>query len=481
MYIELTAKQFCGGLIALAAIGAVLFFVDLGNPAFLDYDEAQYAQVINDTQDAGNRLSLVRLGVPWFDKPPLYFWLAMGSGTWFESDEFAYRLPSAMIGLIGVLLTVAIARYFVGRTPLALVSGAALMTTGAYLQAARQLRLDVPVAVTLLFSFYCFLRGDKDSRWYLLWGPSIALAVLLKSAVGVLGLLFVLVWAVGHRNFSFLKSGHFWWGAFLGGVVLVPWYAYQTVQFGMLFWNEHVFRHVVDRFSANILGGNTTNWVYLQFGVWDMLPWSTAFVIGYTSLFFARGQSTEKRDIVVLGAIACSVFALFALGKTKLFYYLVPAMPFVALVSVLSVAYLLKQRPRLQIAALTALLVIGSVTAINIGFSREEGLATVAARAEEERAAGALIKEQGKTGAIRALMYPHWDSLIYYSGGLRVVELRGQEIADEPFPLVLPTALYDKKPFAPETASRFKLGYKGQQLVLLFFTPTGFPLRSGSI
>ncbi len=471
MYRELTIKQFGVGIMGLVSVGLFLFFFDLGKPAFLDYDEAQYAQVIKDTIESGDYLSLERLGVPWFDKPPLYFWLAMVTGSVFEDAELAYRIPSALFGLLGVLLTVAIARHVVGRNLLALAAGGALLTTGAYLQAARQVRLDVPIATTLLFSFYCFLRGTKDSRWYVLWGPGIALAVLLKSAVGTLGLLFVGVWAVGRRDFSFLRAKHFWYGAFLGLVLLVPWYAYETARHGMIFWNEHIFRHVFDRFNANILGGSASNWVYVRFGLEDMAPWTTVFLFGFVALFFNRDRSEERTKILTLGAIAAVVFAIFAMGKTKLFYYLVPAMPFVALFALLSVAHLLKNRPRLQVASVVVLLLGGLGNTGYVGFSLADSLSGVAARAEEERAVGTLIKEQGNTDSIRALMYPHWDTLIYYSGGLRVVELQEKESSTKPFGLVLPTFLYEKKPFSKETASKFTLAYKGQHIVLLYFSP----------
>jgi 4-amino-4-deoxy-L-arabinose transferase-like glycosyltransferase len=90
-------------LIALASF-LVLFHLNRG--AFWDYDEASYAEVIQDTEAAGSLLTLYHFKTPWIDKPPLYFWSAMLTERLFTSKELAYRLPSALSGIASIILVV---------------------------------------------------------------------------------------------------------------------------------------------------------------------------------------------------------------------------------------------------------------------------------------------------------------------------------------------------------------------------------------
>ena len=60
----------------------------------IDYDEATYAKVVVDTIKSGDVSTFTLSGHLWFEKPPLYLWLAIGSVNLFGAHEFAFRVPS---------------------------------------------------------------------------------------------------------------------------------------------------------------------------------------------------------------------------------------------------------------------------------------------------------------------------------------------------------------------------------------------------
>ena len=231
-----------------------LFLFQLGSHAFIDYDELTYAQVIDNTLQSGTVLTLSRHRSPWFDKPPLYYWSAMAAGNLFENKEIAYRLPSALTGILSVVLVMLIAFELTESYVAAIIAGAILCTSPLFLEAGRQLRLDVPVTAAILFAVYSFIRGLKDPRWYMGVGVGIALGILTKSVIGLFPLGFIFFWAVVHRSSGFLKSAYFWIGMALMLAIAAPWHIYLSILYGRAFWNTYLFTTVINRAAKNVLG-----------------------------------------------------------------------------------------------------------------------------------------------------------------------------------------------------------------------------------
>ena len=85
--------------VALIAIATIFLTYDITRP-LVDWDEATYAKVVVDTLKTGDPTTLQLSGNNWFDKPPLYFWMAMGSVKVFGATEFAFRLPIIALSLL---------------------------------------------------------------------------------------------------------------------------------------------------------------------------------------------------------------------------------------------------------------------------------------------------------------------------------------------------------------------------------------------
>src|SRR5579884_651368 len=91
------------GLQILSFIGAALilaayvFFLFYGLAAFglLGADEPRYAQVAREMLARHDWISPVLNGVPWLEKPVLYYWGAMLAYKIFGVSDWAARLPVA--------------------------------------------------------------------------------------------------------------------------------------------------------------------------------------------------------------------------------------------------------------------------------------------------------------------------------------------------------------------------------------------------
>jgi 4-amino-4-deoxy-L-arabinose transferase-like glycosyltransferase len=70
--------------------------IDLRAFGLTDLDEGFYASVAWEMRHSGDWRTPTFLGEPWFEKPPLLYWLMVGSMRVFGENEFALRLPSAL-------------------------------------------------------------------------------------------------------------------------------------------------------------------------------------------------------------------------------------------------------------------------------------------------------------------------------------------------------------------------------------------------
>jgi 4-amino-4-deoxy-L-arabinose transferase-like glycosyltransferase len=87
----------------LLALSAPVLFVKLGMP-FLDPDEGLYATIVQEMVSRGDWVMPHANGLPYLEKPPLYFWLTSLTFGLFGASEWATRLWSALAALGTVIL-----------------------------------------------------------------------------------------------------------------------------------------------------------------------------------------------------------------------------------------------------------------------------------------------------------------------------------------------------------------------------------------
>src|SRR3990167_2932792 len=87
-----------------------LYFYNLGGSSLIDFDEAWYAEIARNIIVRSDPFVLLFNGERYLDHPPTGFVLMAGSFTIFGLNEFAARLPSAILGF-GTLIIV----YLIGK------------------------------------------------------------------------------------------------------------------------------------------------------------------------------------------------------------------------------------------------------------------------------------------------------------------------------------------------------------------------------
>ncbi len=164
--------------LAVTALAGFLRFWHLGTPRVFAFDETYYAKDawslwhhgyarnwVEDANDkilAGAPVGEQQTGaVSFVVHPELGKWLIGAGEQLFGMDPFGWRVASAVVGTLMVLVMVRLARRLTGSTLLGCVAGLLLCVDGMHLVLSRMALLDVFAAFFLLCAVSC-LVVDRD-------------------------------------------------------------------------------------------------------------------------------------------------------------------------------------------------------------------------------------------------------------------------------------------------------------------------------
>jgi len=313
--------------------------IDLRAFGLTDLDEGFYASVAWAMRQSGDWRTPTFLGEPWFEKPPLLYWLMLGSMRAFGENEFALRLPSALMYALTIVL---LAWWGNRRLGQGAGSWAALLFALAPLSLilARLAITDMALAFFLTVAVIALWEA-RGLGWSLIGGVALGLAFLTKGpfGLGLVGLLYV--W---NARTLCAQGVRFRWVLLALVVALLtalPWYFGVYLQHGGAFFNEFVVKQNLLRFA----GGDTAHSVlpliqrgdvggvfagvavYLLFYV--VVLWLGGLsMVGWTGVLWAREDDPLR---LYLRRWAWLVFGLFTLSFTKLPAYIFPMFPALAL------------------------------------------------------------------------------------------------------------------------------------------------------
>src|SRR5579883_3437152 len=168
---ELNAKPgatstFAREVVLLLGFCGFLFFYGLGQFGLVGADEPRYAQVAREMLARRDWITPTLGGAPWLEKPPLYYWQAMGAFWVFGVRDWAARLPSAFdasLLVVGVYL-------FLWRLRPGFHLDGALMTASAagIVGFAHSASTDTPLAAMFSLAMLCWYAWRETRRKLLL-------------------------------------------------------------------------------------------------------------------------------------------------------------------------------------------------------------------------------------------------------------------------------------------------------------------------
>ena len=316
-------------LALLLIVSAPFLFVKLGMP-FLDPDEGLYATIALEMVRGGDWVLPHANGLPYLEKPPLYFWLTSLTFLVIGPSELATRLWSALATLGTVILTWRIGRRLHGARA-GLLAGLVMATLVGNALYVRKASTDQLFVFCLTLAMYGFLRDadrpDRGRARFLLFYLGVALGVLAKWLIGlfhvlIVGLAMGVVRRLSWRDLNLAR------GAALTAVVAVPWHALvawrSPTLFGVYLLDAHLLRFLnARRYVEADVPISTLGFLAASF-VWAF-PWSV-----FTLARAAPEPDNRRRwrPLIVLWLLV--VVGLFALSRFKHEYYALPAFPALA-------------------------------------------------------------------------------------------------------------------------------------------------------
>lgn len=234
------------------------YFVGLGHVHLFDWDEINFAETAREMIESGDYLRVQINYLPFWEKPPFFFWLQVGAMKLFGVNEFAARFPNALFGFL-YLWTF----YKIGKLHFNARFGIlwALLYFGSLLPHLyfKSGIIDPVFNYFIFLSIYFMLRvfsKQSENIWKLalLSGIFSGLSVITKGPVGflLLGLTFgVYVLFNRFKNIPHIK--HFALFLIGMGAIIVSWLTMEIYQNGFAILQQFI-DYQIELFNQPVAG-----------------------------------------------------------------------------------------------------------------------------------------------------------------------------------------------------------------------------------
>ena len=322
-------------LLLLAA--ALALGWNLGGYRFLDPDEGRNGEVAREMMVSNDYLVPHLDGLPYLDKPIVYFAAAAATMEVLGPTETAARLPAYLFTLATIVLVVRFARrrWEAEAGPdIGWFAGVALATMPLVMAYAHTTIFDS----TLAFCTTAAILAFREDRPVLAWA-AIGLGAITKGPVAIGIPLFAMVpfaLATGQplRRLVTLPS------LAVFAAVALPWFL--AVSARLPDFPHYVFvRETVQRVTTKSFHRTAPFWFYLPIILFGAFPWIVPALAGlgrWRDSWRARTSDATARDSVFLACWVLGPLVFFTLNQSKLPQYVLPVMPALALAAARSIA-----------------------------------------------------------------------------------------------------------------------------------------------
>jgi len=329
-------------LCVLIAFGGILFFYNLGGWDLWNPDEPRYAQVAKEMLQGEGWIIPHLNSEVYPDKPPLFFWLIAATATVRGGmNECAARFPSALFGLLTLLLLFSLGKRLFGEK-VGFLAALILATNVEFLWLARRANIDATLtffttaAITLLYIGF----SQRQGRWvlYLLAYGAIALGVLAKLQVAaIVPLLVVGGYFLMQREWKFFKDPAHIPGIALFVALIGGWLALAYLSGGTDYLRGLLYQKTASRLFETTSHREALYYYLANFPA-NFIPWIIFFP---SALIYGLSAKGRNKEFVFIFFWFVVIFISFSLFKAKRELYLLPLYPAAALM----VGYLLAQFP----------------------------------------------------------------------------------------------------------------------------------------
>ena len=311
-------------------------------------DEAFYSFAVDRMLETGDWLiprSSPFEDEPFYEKPPLKFWIVAGAMKigLMPHDEFGMRFWDVLFSGLAFLYIFAIGRRLAGP----MCGGVAVLVLFIhgpllYEHGLRENNMEAPLFLSYcggLYHYLAWASSDRTAR-----GRRHAIAVGLYFTLGfmvkfVAALFLPVILAVpslllpSHRA-RLARDWRSWLGSMVVALLLIaPWFAYGYYRFGTDFWHVIFGIHVYDRMTVGLDPSHVHSGGFYFAELYSSLQRTHAWLITAAGALLLLVDTIRRRwaaGFVILVWFALPM-ALLSIPTSKLYYYAYPFFPPVGL------------------------------------------------------------------------------------------------------------------------------------------------------
>ncbi len=315
---------------------ALVYLLNLGANDIWNPNEGFYADAAREMFKSNNFLEFYFNQELRFNKPPLTYWSVALSVALFGLNEFAIRLPMAVMAFVTIYLTYLIGnRLFTKKE--GVLSGIIMALSLQFTVNARYSSPEIPLTCFFTLTMYWFIKGylDKDFKFLMLAYLAFGLTLLAKGypyllIIGAIISLYLLVVSEFRLKSFWQKIKMLRLEVGLPIVILVgfSWPAYMYWLHGDLFFNV-LNAETVDRAFNYESKGLSSLFFYIEISSWGFLPYSLVFF--YALFYFIKTKSWKALAFPLSWLVV--MFVIFTIAKGKLPTYFIQAHAAMAIIA----------------------------------------------------------------------------------------------------------------------------------------------------
>lgn len=304
--------------------GALLYFPFLGQAPLFDWDEINFAESAREMLLTGDYFRVQINFRPFWEKPPLFFWLQSASMWAFGINEYAARFPNAVFGVINLIMLFEIGRKMRSERfglLMAAFMGASFLPF-VYFKSG----IIDPVFNTFIFAGVWNMAKTaraygtrKAGRFAIFSGIFIGLAILTKGPVALLlAMLTAFFYWAFNRFRPFVKIRHLILTVASIFLVSSLWFGLETIKNGPWFLSEFI-SYQIRLFSTPDAGHKQPFFYHFVVVLIGCFPMS---LIALKGLFRRPQFRVEDPDFLLwMKILFWVVMILFSIVTTKIVHY----------------------------------------------------------------------------------------------------------------------------------------------------------------
>lgn len=301
------------GILFAISIGLVLY-QRLGRDALFDWDEGIYASLGKSLLSGHHLLVSFWNGAPWLEKPPGIAWISAIGLLIAGPTALGARLLMPLFAIYTLYIVYLLGTHL-GNWRQGLLAAAILATLDLFLGRTRALNTDMPLLASITTTLL-FLLENRPAWWVAF---AIAGGVWFKGLAGLLSVIIAIPFLI-QKNKKYLSRL-----LVVGSVLIIPWHLYAYAKYGNDFLTPYFYEQVVRRATAQIEFHFESRWYYFNY-LYQNLGIGVLLVAGIGALSTLVSQKNRYLLWWVFAPLS-----IFTLAKTRLFWYILPIYPALAL------------------------------------------------------------------------------------------------------------------------------------------------------